>query len=77
MYSDDLLVFRKSPLMILRGLEALFSLKGVGRPDFYLGGDVNIVKTKKGERYASLARIYIKNVCKKIEKLFEVYLKNY
>ena len=46
-------------------------------PELYLGGDVNVVKTKKGERYASLARTYIKNVCEKIEKLLEVHLRNY
>ena len=36
---------------------------------------MNIVKTKKGERYASSAKTYIKNVCEKIEKLLEVHLK--
>ena len=51
-YSDDLLVFSKEPTKILRGLEALYPLKGVGRPEFYLGGDVNMVKTDKGYMHA-------------------------
>ena len=37
-YSDDLLVFSKDPIKILKGLEALYPLKGVGRLEFYLGG---------------------------------------
>ena len=76
-YSDDLLVFSKKPLVILRGLEALFPLKGVGEPEFYLGGDVS--KSKHGDQYqrSLAARTYIKNVCDKIEKLFETTLKNY
>ena len=37
-YSNDLLVFSKDPVKILRGLETLYPLKGVGKPEFYLGG---------------------------------------
>ena len=37
-YSDDLLVFSKEPIKILRGLETLYPLKEVRKPEFYLGG---------------------------------------
>ena len=62
-YSDDLLVFSKQPIAILKGLEALFPLKGVGEPEFYLGGDVDIIKTKNGSRHTFSAKTYIKNIC--------------
>ena len=39
-YSGDLLVFNKDPTSILIGLNTFFPLKGVGEPDFYLGGYV-------------------------------------
>ena len=76
-YSDDLLVFSRDPVKILRGLETLYPFKGVGKPEFYLGGDVNVIKTSKGYTHAFSARTYIKNVCDKIEKLLETTLKNY
>ena len=76
-YSDDLLVFSKDPVKILRGLETLYPLKGVGKPEFYLGGDVNMTKMANGISHAFSARTYIKNVCDKIEKMFETTLKNY
>ena len=76
-YSDDLLVFSKQALSILRGLESLFPLKGVGKPEFYLGGDVTTLCTANGYSNAFSAKTYIKNVCDKIERLFDVTLRNY
>ena len=76
-YSDDVLVFSKKPLVILKGLEALFPLKGVGKPEFYLGGDVGLRDTEHGTVHTFSAKTYIKNVFEKIECLFETTLKNY
>ena len=76
-YTNDLLVVSKNPLAILRGLETLYPLKGVGKPEYYLGGDMNTVERADGPTLAFSARTYIKNVCEKIEKLFEVDLRNY
>ena len=77
-YSDDLLVFSKRAKEILQGLSTLFPLKGVGQPEFYLGGDVGVIKDQDGHfHYVTSARTYIKNVCDKIEKLFERTLRNY
>ena len=76
-YSDDLLVFSKHPSVILQGLSAMFPIKG-GKPEFYLGGDVEVVKDEDGIfHYASSAKTYIKNVCDKIEKLYETSLRNH
>ena len=76
-YSDGLLIFSKDLIKILEGLETLYPLKGVGRPEFYLGGDVNMVKMAKGHMHAFSARTHIKNVCEKMEKLYETSLRNY
>ena len=71
------MVFSKNPVKILRGLETLYPLKGVEKPEFYLREDVNMIKTAKGITHAFSARTYIKNVCDKIEKMFKTTLKNY
>ena len=76
-YSDDILVFSKQAISILKGLESLFPLKGVGKPEFYLGGDVTVIRTGEGYTHAFAAKTYIKNVCDKIERLFETTLRNY
>ena len=76
-YSDDLLVFSKHPSVILKGLSTLFPIKG-GKPEFYLGGDVEAVKDEDGVfHYVCSAKTYIKNVCDKIEKLYETSLRNH
>ena len=51
-YTDDLLVVSRNPLAILRGLETLYPLKGVGKPEYYLGGDVNTVEQPDGPTLA-------------------------
>ena len=76
-YSDDLLVFSKNPDAILQGINTLFPLKGVGHPEFYLGGDVVVTKRFGKMHYETSATTYIKNVCDKIEKLFETTLRNH
>ena len=70
-------MFSKEPVKILRGLKTLYPLKGVGKPEFYLRGDVNVIKMAKGSAHAFSARTYIKNVCDKIEKKFKATLRNY
>ena len=76
-YSDNLLVLSKDPVKILKGSENLYSLKRIGKPEFYFGGDVNVIKMSKGYTHAFFAKTYIKNVCDKIERLFETTLRNY
>ena len=58
--------------------EGGYELKGVGEPEYYLGGDVLRKKDKNGERKTTLlAKTYIKNICDKVEKLFNISLRNY
>ena len=39
-YVDDVIAFSKDPMAIMKTLEGTFTLKGVGKPRYYLGGDV-------------------------------------
>ena len=42
-YVDDLLVFSKRPMAILDKIRETYDLKGVGAPEYYLGGDVDML----------------------------------
>ena len=77
MYVDDILIFSKSPMTIVRGLEALYILKGVGEPEFYLGGNVSKAEINGKIRTVLSAKTYIKNCSEKIEKLFSTTLRQY
>ena len=37
---DDILVFSKDPMSIIKTLKEKYVLKGVGMPEYYLGGNV-------------------------------------
>ena len=39
-YVDDIMVFAKDPMAIMKELEKVYVLKGDGAPRYYLGGDV-------------------------------------
>ena len=79
-YVDDLIIASKSPMAIIKELEKIgkYEFKGVGEPEYYLGGDVSRKKKKNGSVSTILsAKRYILNVCDKIERLFELKLRNY
>ena len=80
-YIDDLLIIAKDPKAILdqmRKPKGPYEFKGVGSPNYYLGGDIKI--TYKGDSITELelsARTYIGRICEKIESLMGWTLKNY
>ena len=39
-YVDDLLIFSKNPMEIINELKKVYTFKGVGKPEYYLGGNV-------------------------------------
>ena len=76
-YVDDVLVFSKDPMVIIRELQTDYILKGIGVPRYYLGGDI----LKLGEEWTSSnnsietalsAETYIDNVIEKYEREFKV-----
>lgn len=72
-YVDDLLVFSRKPMMIIDELRKHYVLKGIGIPEYYLGGNVEEVQDRgwneKGICIALSARTYIESSTKRLEEL--------
>ena len=71
-YVDDLLIWSRDPMAIIEKLKKSFILKGVGAPEYYLGGDVDQLDehwTVDAVGLALSAKTYIKNLIPKFEKL--------
>ena len=76
-YVDDILVFSKDPEHIIKEMQQVYHLQGVGPPEYYLGADFQM-QSKEGKTTISIcAKTYIQNVVKKIEDLFGHQLKAY
>ena len=79
-YIDDILAIDRDPLKIINEIKKDYILKGIGAPEYYLGGDVETLDeawNKEGIATALSARTYIANVSEKMEKMLGVTLKNY
>eukprot|EP00957_Ditylum_brightwellii_P102398 7805634-Ditylum_brightwellii.AAC.1 len=80
-YTDNLLIIAKDPKAILEKLarpKGLYDFKGIGSPEYYLGGDMKIVHV--GDSIAELelsAKTYVKCICDKIESLMGWVSKGY
>ena len=79
-YVDDILVFSRDPMPVIEELKKTYILKGVGIPEYYLGGDIEEIKDdRKLEnsenetpiQTALSAKTYIKNVTPKLERIAE------
>ena len=73
-YVDDLAVWSKDPMSIIQTLKADYVLKGVGLPEFYLGGDIqhlpdDSVWHQHRVRLAMSAETYIKNALERLQRL--------
>ncbi len=72
-YVDDILAFSRDPMGIIEVIQKSYSLKGVGTPEYYLGGNIDDVSDKQwvsdGVLVALSARTYIANVMEKLETL--------
>ena len=69
---DDIICSSKDPLALLTDfrLRANYTLKGVGEPRYYLGGDhgrvrSNLLPTESMPTFSLSAKAYILNVCEK------------
>jgi hypothetical protein len=40
---DDILIWRKDPMAVIKSLEKIYLLKNVGIAEYYLGGNVGIL----------------------------------
>ena len=78
-YVDDILCFSRDPMPIMNELRDKYVLKGVGMPEYYLGGNVETLgeEWQKHEIFTALsAATYIKNSTEKIESMMECALPN-
>jgi hypothetical protein len=72
-YVDDILIWSKDPMAVIKSLEKIYLLKNVGIPEYYLGGNVEFLGDawkNQGLGFSISARTYIQNIIPKFENLF-------
>jgi hypothetical protein len=72
-YVDDILIWSKDPMTVIKSLEKTYMLKSVHIPKYYLGGNVEFLgdSCKNQELELALsAKTYIQSVIPKFEGLF-------
>jgi hypothetical protein len=72
-YVDDILIWSKDLMAVRKSLEKTYMLKSVGIPEYYSGGNVELLQnTWKNQRLglALSAKTYIQKVIPKFEGLF-------
>jgi hypothetical protein len=72
-YVDDILIWSKDSMAVIKSLEKTYMLKSVGIAEYYLGGNVEFLGEtwkNQGLGLALSSKIYIKNVISKFEGLF-------
>jgi hypothetical protein len=72
-YMDDILIWIKDHMAVIKSLEKTYMLKSVGIPEYYLVGNVEFLgEAWKNQELglALLAKTYIQNVTPKFEGLF-------
>ena len=71
-FVDDVIAFAKDPMSIMKELEKTYTMKGVGKPQYYLGGDVIDTSedwNKLGITTAFSAQTYIQNCLPKLASM--------
>ena len=70
-YVDDIIAFSKDPIKIMQQLQKIYKMKGVGKPQYYLGGDIvdtNEHWQKSNITSAFSAETYLVNALPKLAK---------
>jgi hypothetical protein len=77
-YVDDILIWSKDPMAVIKSLEKIYLLKNVGIPEYYLGGNLEFLGEtwkNQGLGLAISAKPYIQNVIPKFESLLRKEMK--
>jgi Reverse transcriptase (RNA-dependent DNA polymerase) len=77
-YVDDILIWTKDPMAVIKSLGKTYLLKNVGISEYYLGENVEFLREtwkNQGSGLAISAKTYIQNVIPKFEGLFRKELK--
>jgi len=71
-YIDNVIAFRRDPGATIKELRKDYKLKGIGKPIYYLGGDIKELggDWRKHRHTALSAQTYITNVIWKFEQTF-------
>jgi hypothetical protein len=72
-YVDDILIWSKDPMAVLKALEKTYLLKSVGIPEYYLDGNVEFLGEawkNQGLGLSLSEKTYIQRVIPKFEGLF-------
>ena len=71
-FVDDIISFSKDPMRVMNELKLDYVMKGVGEPEYYLGGNVEQLGDeweKEEINLALSARTYVENATKKIAEM--------
>jgi hypothetical protein len=72
-YVDDILIWNNDPMAVIKSLENTNTLRYVGVPEYYLGGNMEFLEEawkNQGLGLTLSANTYIQNVIPKFEGLF-------
>jgi hypothetical protein len=72
-YVDNIHIWSEDPMAVIKSLEKTYMLKGVGIPEYYLGGNVEFLGEawkNHGLGLALSAKTYIQNIIPKFEGHF-------
>jgi hypothetical protein len=72
-YVDDILIWRKYPMAVIKSLVKTYMLKSAGIPEYYLGGNVELLEKARKNQVLGLAisaKTYLHNVIPKFEGSF-------
>jgi hypothetical protein len=78
-YVDDILIWSKDPMVVIKALEKTYMLKSVGIPEYCLDGNVEFLGEawkNQGLQLALSAKTYIQNVIPKFECVFSQEFKS-
>ena len=79
-FVDDILIWSRKPMRVIELLKNHYELKGVGVPEYYLGGNVEQLDehwNKQGITLGFSSRTYVSNIIPKFEALYNQELKRY
>ena len=71
------MIASKDPIKIIQEIEDTYKLKGIGIPEYYLGGDVSSGESNGAKYNATSAKTYIKELVEKIERIMGWDLRKY
>ncbi len=71
---DDIAVFSRDPMAIIEELRKMYVLKGIGKPEYYLGGNINETHEdsswrQHGVNMSMSAETYIKNSLERLQQM--------